>query len=759
MTEYSDLTFSVDTHLFTELGELLVGRDSTALVELVKNAYDADAESVTIFAENLAQPEDGVITVVDDGVGMRPDQFVDGFLRVAGQGKQEGQRKSKRYGRRFTGAKGIGRLAAHKLATRLEVESIAGSGTTSNARSELHASIDWREVERHRTLDEVRGSDAIRLGSESLAGSAPTGTTIRLRRLRNAWTQGEKNLFLAEMQTFQPPSVLTMPIPRTVVAQPLLFGDVIVRDSGRRDKGMKVDFEGEFALAEDYWLLLAEHANWVLEIDARRGKKNVDYAFAPTVTGQETLPASRPGRFSIPHPSPNEGPFFQARILLREGAWPRAVKEANLLRRSYGIRVYLEGFRVLPYGEPGNDWLDLDKQYTSRGRRLPELSTFKGLEPVKDEGLSAVPNNNYYGAVFLTTEGAPTMRTLVNREGFVPDRAVSDLQLILRTGTDLLTRARAAATLESRQRRRRERLGPGDAGLGLALGESLERATAHAEDAHELVAQGDVEGASVAVSAAVTEIKSIGRLARELISEAGLVRILASLGTQMAAFIHETNGLLSAVVAVDTSLQKIEADESLSIAVRHQLGILTRATGDLRERLERQAAYLTDVISADARRRRMRLSLANRFDVAVRLFMAAIERRGVRVDNEVPEDLTPPPMFPAEVMTILTNLISNAVKAVDDGGSIRATGSVARDGAVRFKLENSGERVDLGDAERWFNPYTSTSTTIDSAMGQGMGLGLPITRSLLAEYGAWISFVKPSRGFNTAVEITWPSGE
>jgi hypothetical protein len=38
--------FTVDTHLFRELGELLVGRDSTALVELIKNSYDADARHV-----------------------------------------------------------------------------------------------------------------------------------------------------------------------------------------------------------------------------------------------------------------------------------------------------------------------------------------------------------------------------------------------------------------------------------------------------------------------------------------------------------------------------------------------------------------------------------------------------------------------------------------------------------------------------------------------------------------------------------------
>lgn len=49
--------FTVDTHLFRELGELLVGRDSTALVELIKNAYDADATQVIVYGERLGEAE------------------------------------------------------------------------------------------------------------------------------------------------------------------------------------------------------------------------------------------------------------------------------------------------------------------------------------------------------------------------------------------------------------------------------------------------------------------------------------------------------------------------------------------------------------------------------------------------------------------------------------------------------------------------------------------------------------------------------
>lgn len=77
--------FTVDTHLFRELGELLVGRDSTALIELIKNAYDADATEVTVYGERLDKPEEGHILVTDDGVGMNAEAFEKGFLREIGR--------------------------------------------------------------------------------------------------------------------------------------------------------------------------------------------------------------------------------------------------------------------------------------------------------------------------------------------------------------------------------------------------------------------------------------------------------------------------------------------------------------------------------------------------------------------------------------------------------------------------------------------------------------------------------------------------
>src|ERR1700724_1441479 len=103
----ADYTFTVDTKLFRELGELLVGRESVALAELVKNAYDADAKEVRVYGENLDTPN-GFIQITDDGIGMDEDDFEQGFLRIAGRMRTGERRRSIRFKRRYTGAKGLG---------------------------------------------------------------------------------------------------------------------------------------------------------------------------------------------------------------------------------------------------------------------------------------------------------------------------------------------------------------------------------------------------------------------------------------------------------------------------------------------------------------------------------------------------------------------------------------------------------------------------------------------------------------------------
>ena len=765
--------FTVDTHLFRELGELLVGRDSTALIELIKNAYDADAIEVVVHGERLDSPNEGRILIADNGVGMNAEQFEKGFLRVASRLKEMGERQSTLFQRRYTGAKGIGRLAAHKLARRLEIDSVPQALDSRLQREALYAVIDWDKIEQYETIDELGYTDAIRLEIKKVAEHVHSGTTLTLSQLRRTWSKAERARFFAEVQSFEPPAFLCNQLASSVIEESPLFETPVVRDQAEDSAGSRfhVKLEGDFASGEEYWSLVAEIANWVLEIRADPRNGQVGFAVVPTKRTLKESPDAKEFRESLPHPSPEQGPYFDARILVREGS-PRLTRDQRVwATNASGIRVYMEGFRILPYGEPKDDWLSIDADYTRRPRQLEVLKDFglgRGASD-PDIGLVRVPSNNFFGAIFLTQKHCPEMRLLVNREGFVPGTSFDTLAQLVRLGVDFLIRERAAASFERRQqrrvdRRKGEREGAAQPGL-IDEGQEVRRDISPPvlserlfEATHLMREVGaHLTGRERATAnTAIRELDEATALAEDLISEHTLLYVLASVGTQMAAFVHEINTLLGATQTMEHALQELHMEDDLSPDQRRRLGRILGAAAELKRGLERQASYLTDVVTLDARRRRSRQSISERFEAAVRLVQRQAERQDILIHNEIPSDLKSPPMFPSELIAMFANLLTNGVKAAGSNGRVLASAS-AVDNHVRIFVQNTGVAVELDDAERWFKPFQSTTSEVNPVLGQGMGLGLTITRNLLEKYGAHIRFVRPSSSFATAVEIALPS--
>lgn len=741
-------TFTVDTHLFRELGELLVGRDSTALVELIKNAYDADASHVIVSAVHLSDGAKGVIEVTDDGTGMTFRDFEKGFLRIASRTKDTRIRRSKVYRRRYTGQKGIGRLAAHKLARIVEVSSVAAD--EGQWKPGVEARIDWDEVENYETLAELDEGTAV--VAEEIEADDEPGTTVRLSRLRRRWTETQRARFVAEVQGFQPPSSIIEPLPKALVSSRLIFQRPTLRDVRGIDPGFRVELQGDFEAGEAYWANLAEAANWIIEIDSNASR--VRYVISPSLKTRQSQPLAKRGEYEVEQDGGDDAPVFQARILIREGPLGGGSAFRTWAQQSAGVRVYMEGFRVLPYGEPRNDWLGLDADYTRRARGLPWLSEAFSENAIKDEGLNVLPNVNYFGGVFLTERSNPELRVLVNREGFVPDRSYEILVRHVRTGIDLSTRLRAVASEERRTTRKavRSKRPDPERRPSEAIERAFDEGLREARAARAALAAQNYRTATARLEKAVAAVEHAQALSQDLISEGSMLRVLASVGTQMSALTHEMNALLGSAEALERSLGELRQDESIGRAPRARLGRLLRQATELRRGLERQAAYLIDVVSLDARRRRRRMPLGDRFDAASRLVSPSADRRGIQILNEIPPELKSPPMFPAELTTVFSNLLTNAVKAAGRRGKVRARGH-SRDGSTVVIVENTGKRVSLRNSERWFQPFESTTTNVDVALGQGMGLGLPITRSLLEEYGAEVRFVQPRRGYSTALEL------
>ena len=217
---------------------------------------------------------------------------------------------------------------------------------------------------------------------------------MRLTRLRRAWSASELARFLADVQAFDPPLFLQGPLPAAVLAKSPLFETPWVRDitsDGSADADdFRVVLDGDFAAGEEYWELFAEIASWVLEIRAEPGEHAVRFAIVPTKKTREENPAAEEFMTAIPHPNPDRGPFFDARVLVREGPVKARRDRRVWATRTSGIRIYLEGFRVLPYGD--DDWLSIDADYSRRPRALEMLKDMDSEIESADPGRGANPS-------------------------------------------------------------------------------------------------------------------------------------------------------------------------------------------------------------------------------------------------------------------------------------------------------------------------------------------------------------------------------
>ncbi len=746
--------FTVDTHLFSELGALLVGRDSTALNELVKNAYDADASTVIVHGEGLAAAG-GSIEVIDDGVGMTAEAFERGFLRIASRVKTLGERKSPVFGRRYTGRKGIGRLAAHKLASQVGVHSVPDPRVFGSDAVGVEASIDWDMIESLESIDETDAGIDLRTLP---ANPGPHGTTVALGRLRSRWSPSMLARFVGEVRSFEAPAFLVDRLPTTTIAEPLLFEQPRVRDSSADDPGFLVRLSGDLDVGDDYWQQLAERCQWIIEIKARQGERNVEYAVGPTAAEAVRTPLAHFQHWTIPHPDPDTGPFFAARIFVRATRRVTGPVRAFALGAA-GVRVYMEGFRVLPYGERGDDWLKLDADYTRR-RQPFELGGLSGQpldEPVEEETLLRLANDNYYGGVFLTDAGSPMLEMLVNREGFIPGEGFVHLVDLVRRGIDLSVRLRASVQSQTRSGRGLDAGDDGTVAQPAHVEEALKRTLEVIGDAriHTKELGSDGELLDDALDRTASSVRDTQKVLSAARSEQQNLRTAASIGTQFAAFIHEIHALLAQARAVDAIAERLTTDDAIPRSSRQTLRDLRDAIAALVLQLERQASFLTDVVGANARRRRRRLSVRVEVSSALRLLSSRIERRDQSIEIDVAPNLRTPPMFSSEWLSILINVLSNAVKAAGDGGTILVRSS-ATDGYLHLEVANTGEAVDLADAERWFRPFESSTAEIDEVLGQGMGLGLPIVRRILDEYGGSAEFVPSKPPFMTTLDIRLP---
>jgi signal transduction histidine kinase len=151
-----NLRWRFDVNTFRLLGRELITDRVTAVFELVKNCYDANATRVTVDLINVSskKKEDRKIIISDNGIGMSFIDIRDKWMVVGTNSKRTKQYSDPPFNRKLVGEKGVGRFAVDKLGERLVIhtkqiysEKVVGKKKEIEGENWLDVTINWDEYE------------------------------------------------------------------------------------------------------------------------------------------------------------------------------------------------------------------------------------------------------------------------------------------------------------------------------------------------------------------------------------------------------------------------------------------------------------------------------------------------------------------------------------------------------------------------------------------------------------------------------------
>ena len=185
------LNFDVSTGLKRVLGRELITNDEVAIFELVKNSFDAGANTVNLFFG-----EDSVV-VADNGSGMSFDDLKEKWLFVAYSSKREDSagkdfRDVAAERGHLAGSKGIGRFSSDRLGKQVIIQT---RPKPEKAGSVHRLVVDWQRFEKDSkehfetvpvTYAET-GAFELPDELEKIAASLKHGTVIEVQKLRRHW--------------------------------------------------------------------------------------------------------------------------------------------------------------------------------------------------------------------------------------------------------------------------------------------------------------------------------------------------------------------------------------------------------------------------------------------------------------------------------------------------------------------------------------------------------------------------------------------
>ena len=411
--------FRISARLMVHLGEALISDELVALTELVKNSYDADANYAKVFVDSKYECGKGIITIEDDGNGMDYDIITNSFLVLATDFKVKTQKVSSKYKRLALGNKGIGRLSLQRLGEKCTVIT---KMVDENAYS---FSINWNDYydpSKDIYDIEIDVKESPELNEVFKKGH---GTQINIQGIKNPSLWETKQTFVRFKN-----EILSIVNPYSKDEEKFV---VSISINGETMTSSQYDIGIIRNHSDVYSTFKYVASNNALIIDISRQPKYIDLMvkYLSSLQGEDTLDVTYDkerlyelfknkhievelSNLFLEYPSISKAAYklnndflpgdFCGEIFAYDKTKNRFSKQdMQFLEIINGVKLFRNNFRILPYGDPQNDWLNFTKY----------SQTYKA---------NIYKNHTTAGYVFIDgEENLRKIQEMTNRQGIIND--------------------------------------------------------------------------------------------------------------------------------------------------------------------------------------------------------------------------------------------------------------------------------------------------------------------------------------------------
>lgn len=669
------IKFNFDVSAYRLIGRELITDRITALFELVKNAYDANAENVTVeFIDINPLTLNSKIIIKDDGIGMQFSDIKNKWMVIGTSSKRRERLSPLPHKRKVAGKKGIGRFAVDKLGDKLVLKTQKKNNTEL-----LCLETDWSYYSKLEDsqlklnfedqkpfFTDVENKYWFDKGDED-----KQGTILEISQVNEIWTESDVSRAFKELSKLVPPN--------TSISKSYPFNIII--------KSPYKDFDNKKVKTQ-----LIDFAT-----------KKVQLTFDKKTSVQEILQYKKGILNKINVPERPCGFLTLSLYYFDQPAKSKYKKHFN--SEIDGIKIYRDGIITTPFAEYV---ADQNKQKDILGIDKRRWSGFFDRFGTRD----------LLGYVEITDENNPEIIESTNRQGFVENEAWEELRkFIIEQIVQLESYYKNVKKVE--RENTKSSLGAANQDL-----KTLKKEIASVKKDVSPKVQAklrNIEANLGKIQGSVTKsIKDYSKLEKESKQQENLFMSLVSLQTYAAMFSHMTKHTLGHILTGAEYFYTNYPNPSLE----GRFISISKSIYNEMLKLRRGVDFMLKYAKSDTELEEINLKelIINLFD---NIYFDRLSNQGIRTIVNIKDNLILNYNRKA-IEDIFDNLISNSIKALKNkNDKIIKCSSVTSNNEVTILFSDNGIGIQEEDKHRIFDIfYTDTA----EEGGAGMGLYMVKTR-------------------------------